>query len=179
MRTLAVLASALLAVGCSSSPAPAEKPAEKPVMSAKPAEPARAPAPKPVAPVAADLSKAKFEPDQADLASFDSGEGRLFYYINATATVAVTLAAEAEYTITVNASCNAALNKMAIFKVAVDGRPVGAETTLSGEDEKPYAFTAKLPAGERKISIQFTNDEYKEGEYDRNFYVHSVTLKAK
>jgi hypothetical protein len=29
----------------------------------------------------------------------------------------------------------------------------------------------------RALSIEFTNDEFKEGEYDRNLYVHGVTVK--
>jgi len=31
--------------------------------------------------------------------------------------------------------------------------------------------------GDHKLSIEFTNDVFKDGEYDRNLYVHGVTLK--
>ena len=35
------------------------------------------------------------------------------------------------------------------------------------------------PKGDQKISISYTNDEYKEGDYDRNLYLHAVTIKKK
>lgn len=28
-----------------------------------------------------------------------------------------------------------------------------------------------------KVKVAYTNDVYKEGEYDRNFYLHGVSLK--
>ena len=61
--------------------------------------------------------------------------------------------------------------------LAIDGEAVGKETLLTADDEKDYTLTAKLKAGERKLVVEFTNDVYKENEYDRNLYVHAVTLK--
>ena len=63
------------------------------------------------------------------------------------------------------------------FKLAVDGKLIGKETELTVDDVKDYRFTAALKAGERKVSIEFTNDTYKENEYDRNLYIHGLTLK--
>jgi hypothetical protein len=68
------------------------------------------------------------------------------------------------------------LNVGAKFKLAVDGKPVGKETETEGEP-KAYKFSTPLKAGERRLAIEFTNDVYKEGEYDRNLYVHAVVLK--
>jgi Ca-dependent carbohydrate-binding module xylan-binding len=76
----------------------------------------------------------------------------------------------------VTAACNAAKGENAKFKLTVDGTPVGAETQLRSEDAKEYSFTASLKAGERKIGTEFTNDIYKEGEYDMNFYLHGVKV---
>jgi len=62
-------------------------------------------------------------------------------------------------------------------EVTLDGQPVGMETLLTADDEKEYKLTATAKAGARKLAIEYTNDAYKENEYDRNFYVHGVTLK--
>jgi len=35
----------------------------------------------------------------------------------------------------------------------------------------------KAQAGEHKLVVEYTNDVYKENEYDRNFYLHGVTVK--
>ena len=63
------------------------------------------------------------------------------------------------------------------FKLSLDGKLVGKETLLTADGEKEYKFTTAVKAGERKVGIEFTNDVYKEGEYDRNLYVHAVVLK--
>ena len=60
-----------------------------------------------------------------------------------------------------------------------DGKLCGKEAE-SSDEPKEYKFPATLKAGERKLAIEFTNDVFKEGEYDRNLYVHEVKLtKAK
>jgi hypothetical protein len=58
----------------------------------------------------------------------------------------------------------------------VDGKQTGKETE-TGEEPKEYKFPTPLKAGEHKLTIEFTNDIFKEGEYDRNLYVHAVSLK--
>jgi hypothetical protein len=37
----------------------------------------------------------------------------------------------------------------------------------------------KLKKGESNLSIKFTNDVYKENEYDRNLFVHGVKIEKK
>lgn len=114
----------------------------------------------------------------ADLLGYDIGEDRLFFYTGGTAEATVKIPADGEYTITVRASCDPAQNENAKFKLTADGKAVGTETTLTSAGPKDYKFTATLAAGQRKLGIEFTNDVYKEGEYDRNFYVHAVSLRA-
>ena len=182
MRKL-TLGLAILA-GCASNTAPADLPAVKkpdaaPAMVAKPAPPAEAP--KPVAPIdktpiKVDLSKVKWGEGPAELFGHDDGESRLFYYANGTAEFTVKVPADGEYAIAVTASSQPAQNVHAKFKVTVDGQAVGAETSCTAEEAKEYPFTAKLGSGERKVSVLFTNDVYKQDEYDRNFYLNGLKL---
>ena len=50
---------------------------------------------------------------------------------------------------------------------------------LTTVDAKTYTFTTKLKKGDVKLSIAFTNDVYKENEFDRNLYVHKVKIDPK
>jgi hypothetical protein len=129
--------------------------------------------------IAVDLKAFKFKvrPEMADLVGYNDGEEKLFYYVAAAGEAAVKLPADGEYTISIWASCDAALNERAKFKVTLDGEPVGMEVLLTADDEKEYKLTASGKAGERKLAIEFTNDAYKENEYDRNLYVHRVVLQ--
>lgn len=88
-------------------------------------------------------------------------------------------AKDGEFTVTINAACDSAKGERAKFKFTVDGALVGKETTLEADEAKDYTFTVKLKEGERTLGIEFTNDTYKEGEYDSNLYVHAVSLKSK
>jgi hypothetical protein len=128
-----------------------------------------------------DLKTVKFNvpEDKANLFNYDEGGQRLSFYTNGKAEFTVKVPADGEYDIVVRAACDPALNERAKFKVAVDGEPVGKETLLTADDEKDYTLTGKLKAGERTLVVEFTNDVYKEGEYDRNLYVHGVSLKPK
>jgi len=65
------------------------------------------------------------------------------------------------------------------MKVAVDETVLAKEFALKEAAAKEYPFTAKLKKGTPKLSIEFLNDEFKEGEYDLNLYVHSVKLEKK
>jgi len=123
------------------------------------------------------LFKFKVPPERADLFGYDDGERKLFYYTSGAGEVTVKLPADGEYEIVIRASDDPALGERAKFKVKLDDEPVGMETLLTADDEKDYKFTTPAKMGERKLSIEFTNDVYKEGEYDRNFFVHEVTLK--
>jgi hypothetical protein len=113
----------------------------------------------------------------ADLVGYNEGEEKIFFYGPGTGEWKVKIAEDGEYTILIKASCDPAQGMNAKFKVAVDGKDAGEEVKLTAESEKEYKVTAKLKAGEIKLGITFTNDVYKEGEYDRNLYLHGVTLK--
>jgi hypothetical protein len=131
-------------------------------------------------PIKVELSRFEFKIPQnvsSELFGHNEGEGKLFFYTNGVAEAAVKVPEDGEYEIVVKASGDAALGERAKFKLLADGQTVGKETVLTDDGEKEYKFTAKLKAGERKIGVEFTNDKYKEGEYDRNFYLHGLTLK--
>jgi len=176
---LGLSAAAQILSGCASVSAPS-KPAEPaPAMAAKPAAPANpVMAPKPAVldktPIKADVSKIKFTAENQDLFGYDEGESRAFYYTNGLGEVTLKVPADGDYEIVVTASCVAAKGENAKFKLKVDGAQVGSETQLKSEDAKEYAFTASLKAGDRKVGAEFTNDTYKEGEYDLNFYLNGL-----
>jgi hypothetical protein len=130
-------------------------------------------------PITVDLKSFSFKAPKGkeDLLKYEESDGKLSFYINGTGEAKVEVPADGDYEIVVNARGDAALKVGAKFKVAVDGKPCGKETETSDEDPKDYTFATSLKAGEHKLSIEFTNDVYKEGEYDRNLYVHAVTLK--
>jgi hypothetical protein len=135
-------------------------------------------------PISVALRTFKFKtktPDSpSELLGYSQDEGRLFFYTNGTAESTVKIPADAEFEIVINASCDPAQNERAKFKLTVDGKDVGMETLLTSDDAKDYKLSGgKLTAGDRKIAVEFTNDVYKEGEYDRNFYVYSVMVKKK
>lgn len=176
----------LVISGCSSAPAEPEKPkmtpAAKPVEASKP-PPAPAPAPSKVegavidrTPIKADVSKTKFLSESSELFGYDDGESRAFFYTNGTGELTVKVPADGEYEIVVTASCTAAKGENAKFKLKVDGAQVGSETQLKGEDAKDYSFTTAIKAGDRKIATEFTNDLYKEGEYDLNFFLNGLKV---
>jgi hypothetical protein len=112
-----------------------------------------------------------------DLLKYDEGQEKLCFYINGTGEAKVDVPKGGDYEIIITASCDLALKEGAKFKVAVDGKQCGKETETSDGEPKEYTFATALEAGEHKLSIEFTNDVYKEGEYDRNLFVHAVTLK--
>ena len=55
-------------------------------------------------------------------------------------------------------------------------KKVGDAVKLTADYPKDYKLTSPLKAGEHKLTVEFTNDTYKEGEYDSNFYLHGVKL---
>jgi len=132
--------------------------------------------------VTADLKsfkwKAAFEGGES-LGGYDEGQDRFFFYTNGTATGEVTVPDDGEYKVTVEAACDEAKKVFAAFKLTVGDVVVAKEHFLKDTDQKPYTFTAKLKKGKQKLVIEFLNDEFKEGEYDRNLFVHSVKLEPK
>ncbi|HLY10822.1 MAG TPA: carbohydrate-binding domain-containing protein [Planctomycetota bacterium] len=171
------------------SPAMAPKPSA-PTPPAAPSTPPEAAAPgvtKPAIPptaaggtaIKADVSKIKFTVQSPDLFGWDDGESRAFFYTNGLGEVTVRVPADGDYDIVITASCQAAKGENAKFKLKVDGAQIGAETQLKSEDAKDYTFPCALKAGERKIGTEYTNDIYKEGEYDLNFFLHGVKIVRK
>ena len=109
----------------------------------------------------------------------NEGDGKIFYYAPGTAEWTFKTSAEGPFIILITASCDPAQKVNAWFKLTIDGKDVGEEVKLTSEGEKEYKLEARLAAGEHKLAITFTNDVYKEGEYDRNLYIHAVTLTPK
>jgi hypothetical protein len=123
--------------------------------------------------------KPKHEGTPEDLMGYNEGEGKLFFYVHGTGTAEVKVPEDGEYTITIEASCDEANKMLAKIKVSVDETVVAKEFALKEATAKEYPFTAKLKKGTPKLAIEFLNDEFKEGEYDLNLYVHSVKLEKK
>jgi Ca-dependent carbohydrate-binding module xylan-binding len=115
----------------------------------------------------------------ADLGGYDEEKGRFFLYTNGSATGDITIPEDGEYTITVEASCDEAKKEFAKFKLTVGEVVVAKEHACTTEEAKKYTFTAKLKKGKQPLAVEFLNDEFKEGEYDRNLYLHAVTLEKK
>jgi hypothetical protein len=132
-------------------------------------------------PVAVALNSFTFKAPNGkeDLLVYNEGEDKLCFYINGTgeAKIEVPKDGDGDYKIVIKASCDMALKEGAKFKVAVDGKACGKETETSDGEPKEYVFATSLKAGKHKLTIEFTNDAYKEAEYDRNLYVHGVALK--
>ncbi len=101
----------------------------------------------------------------------------MFYHANGCAEAKVRIPADGEYEISVKAACDEALNEFARFRVRLDGQAASGEVVLNAADPKEYKIAAKIAAGDRKLGIEFTNDLWKEGEYDRNLFIHGVALK--
>lgn len=115
----------------------------------------------------------------AELGGYDEGEGRFFFYTNGTATGKVTVPEDGEYTITVEASCSEAQKEFAKFKLTVGETVVAKDHACTTDEKKKYTFTAKLKKGEQPLVIQYLNDVFKEGEYDRNLFLYSVEIAKK
>ena len=130
--------------------------------------------------ISVDLKMFKFKvtEDMATLFGYDEGQSRLFYYTFGTGEAAVKIPADGDYELVIAASCDPAQNERAKFKAALDGQAIGQETLLTADEEKQYTLPLKAAkAGEHKLTIEFTNDAYKEGEFDRNLFLYSVSLK--
>ncbi len=115
----------------------------------------------------------------SELYGFNEGEGKLFLYTNGAAVATVKVPEDGEYTITLELSCDEAKGEKAKVKLKVGDNVVKDSFELKSTEAKEYPFTAKLKKGEQKLSIEFLNDEFKEGEYDRNLFIHAVKLEKK
>lgn len=131
-------------------------------------------------PITLDLSDFKLTPGFKggdDLLKYD--DNKINFYSNGTATAKLTVPADGDYTIVIDASCTEALKEKAKLTLKVGDTAIKENFELSTEDQKEYKFEAKLKKGETTVSISFTNDAYKENEYDRNLFVHGVKVDKK
>jgi Ca-dependent carbohydrate-binding module xylan-binding len=132
------------------------------------------------------------EPIKLDLAdfklasAFKGGEDlikyendKISFFTNGTATAKLTVPADGDYVIVIEASCDAALKENAKLTLKVGEKAVKENFELTAENQKEYKFDAKLAKGETTLSVAFTNDAYKENEYDRNLHVHGVRVEKK
>jgi hypothetical protein len=122
--------------------------------------------------------KCKFD-GGAELGGYDAGEERFFLYTFGTATGDVTIPEDGEYTITIEASCSEAQKELARFKVTCGETVVAKEQACKKEEKMKYTLTAKLKKGKQPLVIEFLNDKFKEGEYDLNLFVHSISIEKK
>lgn len=122
--------------------------------------------------------KAAFEGGEA-LVGYNDGDEKIFFYTNGTATTDLKIDAEAEYTITLDASCDEADKKLAQIKVKAGDAVVKEKFDLTQAAQKVYTFDVKLKKGDHKLTFEFLNDTYKENEYDLNFYIHGVKVEKK
>jgi hypothetical protein len=118
--------------------------------------------------------KPKNEGTGADLYGFNEGEGKIFMYVVATATAEFDVKEDGAVKFAIEASGDMGNKNRAKFKLTIGGKEVEKEFELKQNEAKVYEFKADLKKGKQKIEIEFLNDEYKEGEYDCNFYIHSV-----
>lgn len=134
-------------------------------------------------PIKVDLQSVKLKPKHegtsADLLGYNEGESKIFFYVAGTATATVKIPEDGDYTLTIEASCDEAMNEKAKIMIKAGGTVVEKSFELKQTDAKEYTFPAKMKKGEQKIEIEFLNDLYKEGEYDMNFYIHAIKVEAK
>jgi hypothetical protein len=112
-----------------------------------------------------------------DLVKYDNDT--ISFYVNGAATAKLKVPADGDYVIVIEASCTAALKENAKLTLKVGDTAIKEKFELTTEDKKEYKFDAKLTKGETTLSIAFTNDVYKENEYDRNLFVHAVRVEKK
>lgn len=122
--------------------------------------------------------KAGFDGGES-LVGHNADEDKLYLYVNGTAKADIKIDDEAEYTITLEASCDEADKKFAQVKVMAGTTVVKEKFDLTQAAQKAYTFDVKLKKGEHTLSIAFLNDTYKENEYDLNFYIHGVKVEKK
>ena len=131
-------------------------------------------------PIKIDLGDFKLAPavkGTEDLIKYDNDT--ISFYVNGAATAKVTVPADGDYVIVIEASCSAALKENAKLTLKVGDKAIKEKFELKSEDKKEYKFDAKLTKGQTTLSIAYTNDAYKENEYDRNLFVYGVKVEKK
>ncbi|MGL6076276.1 MAG: carbohydrate-binding domain-containing protein [Fimbriiglobus sp.] len=110
---------------------------------------------------------------------FNEADEKIFMYSHGIAKAEVKAEDEGEYELVFEASCDEANKELAKIKIMIGDKEVKKEFSLTQGDKKEYKIDVKLTKGENKLSFEFLNDLYKEGEYDLNFYLHSAKLVKK
>lgn len=121
--------------------------------------------------------KAKNEGAGADLYGVNEGEGKIFMYVVAVATAEFEAKEDGAVKFAIEASGDMGAKDKAKFKLTVGGKEIEKEFMLTQNEAKVYTFKADVKKGKNKIEIEFLNDDYKEGEYDCNLYIHSVKFE--
>jgi Ca-dependent carbohydrate-binding module xylan-binding len=130
-------------------------------------------------PVKFDLKDFKVKALGDDLGGLNEGDSKLFLYTNGTMTCEAEVPADGTYTLVVEMSCDEAKNEKAKVKISLGDDVVKDKFELTAADTKEYKFEVKAKKGKVKFVVEFLNDEFKEGEYDRNFYLHAARLEEK
>src|SRR5215217_8265716 len=113
-------------------------------------------------PIKLDLADFKLAPavkGSDDLLKYENDT--INFYSNGTATAKLTVPADGDYTIVIDASCTEALKEKAKLTLKVGDKAVKENFELTTEGQKEYKFEVKLAKGETTVSIAFTNDVYK------------------
>ena len=126
-----------------------------------------------------ELKDGKFTGAKDDLVKFDESSGKVCMYSAGKAEYTVKIPADGDYPLQLEMSCDQAKNVNAQIKLTAGDKVVKEKFLLTQPEPKEYEFAAALKKGDMKIVVEYTNDEYKEGEFDRNFYLHAMKLNLK
>jgi hypothetical protein len=107
----------------------------------------------------------------------DDGE-KIFMYVIAVATAEVEAKEDGSFKFNIELSGDMGQKDRAKFKLTIGGQEIEKAFELKQNEAKEYTFKADLKKGKHKVEIEFLNDEFKEGEYDSNFYIHKLTFEA-
>ena len=120
--------------------------------------------------------KPKFEGSDTPAGVSDDGD-KIFMYVVATASAEIEVKADGTFKFSIELSGDMAQKDRAKVKLTIGGTDVEKAFELKQNEAKEYTFKADLKKGKQKIEIEFLNDEFKEGEYDCNFYIHKVSYE--
>ena len=117
--------------------------------------------------------------ENAEVFGYNADDNKLFYYTRGIATATAKFPEDGEYTLVLEASCDKAKDELAKLKIKVGDKVVKEDFALTTDGIKEYKFDVTVKKGEAKLSVEFLNDTYKEGEYDLNFYLHAAKFEKK
>lgn len=120
--------------------------------------------------------KFKVPEEKSDLFVFDEDGERLCFYTDGAAETKFNIQREGQYDLVLSLAGDSAMDIRPKFKLTIDEKDLGKETSLKSDDIKDYKFVVPLKAGKHTLAVAFTNDTYKDGEYDSNLYLHGAKL---